>query len=923
MKTLLEFVCLTAGLVLAAGTPTLVAAEDLATAELRCEYQKNPVGLDVPQPRFSWQLAATGRDIRQTAYRIRVARTPGQLQGPDLLWDSGRRESDATTHVAYEGPALVSGGEYCWQVQVWDNRARVSAWSEVARWEMGLLRPEDWTARWIRPDLVEDHTRSNPVPMLRRTFTVGKRVLSARIYATAQGLYEFELNGRRVGSAELTPGWTAYDHRLQYQVYDVTPLLAEGPNAWGALLGDGWFRGHMVWEQRRNNYGTEVALLAQLVIRYADGTREVVATDEHWKCNTGPILLSDIYDGETYDARLERQGWSLPAYADGDWRGVRVVDAPAARLVASGPVVRRIEELKPVKVFQTPAGVTVLDLGQNMVGRMRFRLSAPAGTTVTLRHAEVLDRDGNFYTANLRAAAQQVRYTTRGEGVETFEPHFTFQGFRYVAVSGWPGEVKPEDFTGVVLHSEMEPTGQFECSNPLLNQLQHNIVWGQKGNFVDIPTDCPQRDERLGWTGDAQVFARTAMFNHNTAAFFTKWLRDLAADQQADGAVPHVIPDVLQHRTGKGDSGATGWSDAAVIVPWTVYQVYGDRRVLEAQYPSMKAWVEHMRREAGESYLWKSGAHFGDWLCYMTVDPGYPGATTDKDFLQNAYFARSTDLLQRTAEVLGKKDEAADYAHLLANIKAAFRKEYVTASGRLSPNTQTAYALALAFDLLPASQRAPAAERLAADVRKFGHLTTGFLGTPVLCPVLSATGHLDVAYQLLNRKEYPSWLYSVTKGATTIWERWDGQKPDGTFQDVGMNSFNHYAYGAIGEWLYRVVAGLESDARQPGYKHIIVQPHPGGGLTYAKARYRSLHGPIESGWRIENGVAVVDVEIPANTSATVHLPHAKLAGVTESGRPVAEAEGVAQPSQVEDTVVMKIGSGRYSFRFPYEAGADL
>jgi alpha-L-rhamnosidase len=744
---------------------------------------------------------------------------------------------------------------------------------------MGLLESSDWKASWITPNLVEDETKSNPAPVLRKEFTVNpkKKIERARLYASAMGLYEMELNGKRVGDQYFTPGWTAYDFRFQYQTYDLTDLLKSGPNCFGALLGDGWFRGHMGYEGLHNNYGKKVALLSQLVIAYTDGTRETVATDATWKAATGPVLLSDIYDGETYDARLERNGWSAAGYDDKDWKGVTVMETPKAKLTAAaGPPVKKIEEVKPVKVLRTPAGDFVIDMGQNMVGWVKFRVAAPAGTTITLRHAEVLDKAGNFYTENLRDAKATIRYTTNGKGTETFEPHFTFQGFRYVSVSGWPGEVNPADFTGIVMHSSIERTGNFETSNALLNQLEHNIVWGQKGNFLDVPTDCPQRDERLGWTGDAQVFSPTASFNFETVEFYEKWLKDLALDQQDDGAVPHVIPNILSHTTRKGDSASSGWADVSVVVPWNVYRAFDDRRVLEQQYPSMKGWVEYMRKQAGDKYLYNTGFTFGDWLAFATTDSDYPGATTDKDFIQTAYFAHSTELLAKTAAVLGKKEDAAEYQALEEKIKAAFVREFVTPNGRLSSNTQTAYVLALSFDLLPVSMRAEAADRLAADVRKFKHLTTGFLGASDLTWALSNSGHLEEAYILLNRQEYPSWLYPITKGATTIWERWDGIKEDGTFQDPGMNSFNHYAYGAIGMWMYSVVAGLGLDEAQPAYKHIFIAPHPGGGLTYAKASVDSVYGRVSSAWELADGKFKLKVEVPPNTTATVTMPNGKV-----------------------------------------------
>jgi alpha-L-rhamnosidase len=895
-----------------------VAVTPPTLTNLRCEYKSNPIGIDIAQPRLSWELVSSERGTMQTAYELRVADSAVHLAKENLVWDSGKQASGASIQVAYQGPALRSGQRYYWQVQVSDNLGRTSPWSEPAYWEMGLLQPADWKARWITPNVEEDTAKSNPSPMLRRVFEGKGSVVSARLYASAMGLYELELNGKRVGDQYFTPGWTAYDFRYQYQTYDVTTLLKPGQNCIAATLGDGWFRGYMTWGGKRNSYGTKLAVLAQLVITYKNGTQQVIGTDESWKAATGPILMSDIYNGETYDARLERRGWSDATYDDKDWKGVTLLDPPQAKLVApEGPPVLATEEVKPVKIIKTPQGDTVLDMGQNMVGWVQFHLSAPAGTVITLRHAEVLDSKGNFYTENLRSAKQTIRYIAKGQGDESFHPHFTFQGFRYVAVDGWPGEVPLDAFIGVVIHSAIEPTSSFETSNAMLNKLQHNILWGQKGNFLDVPTDCPQRDERLGWTGDAQVFSRTACFNFDSAAFYTKWLKDVALDQQDDGAVPYVIPNVLSHQSRKGESAAAGWADVATVVPWTVYLSYGDRRVLEEQYPSMKAWVEYMRRQAGDSFLWNNGFTFGDWLAFATTDADYPGATTDKDLIETAYFARSTDLLRGAAEVLGKKDDAEFYAALLDHIRGAFQKEFVTPNGRLSSNTQTAYSLALAFDLLPPSQRKEAAARLAADVRDFKHLTTGFLGTPLLCQVLGDYGYYDEAYMLLNRTEYPSWLYPITKDATTIWERWDGIKPDGSFQNSGMNSFNHYAYGAIGEWMYSVIAGIEIDPKQPGYKHILIQPHPGGGLTSTKASVHSMYGQVASAWELKDGKMTLRIEVPANTTATVRLPSARIEEVTEGGNALSSSPGISGVRQADDAVFAEASSGVYVFEFKY------
>ena len=884
---------------------------------LRCEYKVDPLGIDVRRPRLSWQLTADHRSVVQAAYEVRVAESEAELAaGP--IWDTGRVDSDQSIHVIYEGPTLTSGRRYYWQVRVWDGDGAVSDWSAPAFWEMGLLDASDWQASWISPAWDEDLTAPQPAPMLRTTFAIEGEVQAARAYVTSLGLYEVELNGRRVGDQVFTPGWTSYDTRQQYQTYDVTGLLQPGDNAIGAMLADGWYRGYLGWSDSRNVYGERLALLLQIRITHTDGRVQIVGSDTSWKATTGPIRMADLYNGERYDARLEEPGWSRTGYADSGWAGVRLLDHPKDILIApAGPPVRRIEEITPIAILHTPAGETVFDMGQNMVGWVRLRVHGTAGTTVTLRHAEVLDRDGNFYTDNLRQAEQTVRYTLKGGGEEIYEPRFTFQGFRYVAVDGLPGTPTPENLTGVVIHSDMTPTGSFETSNPLINQLQHNIVWGQKGNFLDVPTDCPQRDERMGWTGDAQVFARTAAFSMDVAGFFTKWLGDLAADQKPNGSIPFVIPDVLSRGSNTG-GGATGWADAGVVIPWTLYLTYGDTRILETQYESMQAWIGYMQDRAGDDLIWAGDFHFGDWLAYSTDRSDYPGATTDKDLIATAYFAYSTSLLQRIASVLGKEADAVRYAALLEDVQQAFRKEFVTANGRVASNTQTAYALALSFGLMPEGQQAQAARRLAQDVRAFGnHLTTGFLGTPLLNHSLSEHGYLDVAYDLLNQDTYPSWLYPITMGATTIWERWDGIKPDGSFQDAGMNSFNHYAYGAIGEWLYRVVAGLDVDPEEPGYKHVRIRPQPGGGLTFARAALNTMYGSASSAWELVDGQFSLDVTIPPNTHATVRLPHATLAQVTESGQGLDTADGVQRAVQEGEAVIVEVGSGQY--RFAYEA----
>jgi len=907
----LRLLTLAAGLAGASGSTSGTPA-DVTVAALTTEYAVDPVGIDAAAPRLGWQLRATRRGVVQSAYQIQVAESEAALRGSrGILWDSGRIDSDQSVHVAYGGPALSSGTRYFWRVRVWDGEGAVTPWSAAAFWEMGLLHASDWTAAWVEPALDEDTAAANPAPMLRGSFTVRGPVASARLYVTSHGLNQPVLNGSVVGDRLFTPGWTSYGQRLQYETYDVGSLLRPGENVLGALLGDGWYRGRIGWVHSVNVYGARLALLAQLVIRYADGGVETVGTDATWRAATGPILASTIYDGEIYDARLERRGWDAPGHEDGDWAPVRVVDAPKEILVApAGPPVRRIEELRPVGVFVTPQGDTVVDMGQNMVGWVRLAVEGPSGTTVTLRHAEVLDAAGNVYTANLRDARATVQYTLRGGEAERFEPHFTFMGFRYVAVSGYPRMVTPDDLTGIVIHSDMEPTGTFETSDSMIDRLQHNIRWGQKGNFLDVPTDTPARDERLGWTGDAQAFAPTAAFNFQVLGFFTKWLADVSADQGADGSVPWVVPDVV------GRGAAAGWGDVATIAPWALYLAYGDPEILRRQYPSMRAWVEFIRSRAGTDLIWSEDDTFGDWLAFHSDAADYPGATTDKDLIATAFFAHSTDLLAKAAALLGKADDAAEYGALFTRIRAAFGHEFVTPSGRLASDTQTAYALALEYDLLPDALRAEAGRRLAADVARFGHLTTGFLGTPLLLPALQRAGRIDLAYKLLLRREYPSWLYPITRGATTMWERWDGIRPDGTFQEVSMNSFNHYAYGAVGAWMYATVAGLDLDPAEPGYRHVVVRPMPGGGLTRARATLRTSYGEAASGWEQRGDSLVVTARIPPNTHGTVRLPGAALASVTERGQPLSRAAGVTDAREDGPDAVLEVGSGDYRFAWP-------
>ena len=731
--------------------------------DLRCEYERNPLGIYIREPRLSWKLVSEERGVVQSAYQIRVTDEQGSM-----LWDTGKVLSDQSLHIPYAGPALSSRQRCTWQVRVWNGQDQPSAWSESAWWEMGLLHTTDWRAKWIEPDWNEDSQVLNPCPYLRTTFTLDGTIRSARLYVTAHGLYEASLHGLGVSDAYLTPSYTSYHNRLQYQTYDVGNMLHSGENALGVILGDGWYRGKIGVMGARNVYGERLGLLLQLEVRYADGSEQLLVSDEQWRATTGPLLTSDLQDGEVYDARLEISGWNQASFDAGSWQRVRIATYDLGNLVATiGPSVRRKERFTPVAILTTPAGETVADMGQNFSGVVQLRVSGQAGTTIRLQHGETLDKDGNFTMQHLALPfasppSQQVSYTLKGEGEEIYTPHFTTMGFRYVKIEGYPGTPTHDSVTGIALYSDMSQTGTFSCSDELVNGLQHNILWSQKSNFVEIPTDCPTR-ERAGWTGDAQIFARTGSFLMGTGGFFTKWLRDLTAEQRLNGLVHNMVPTPppMQGMLPSAPSleGAAGWGDAAIIVPWTLYQVFGDQRILSEQYASMKAWIEYERGNA-QNYLWNTTYHWGEWLEpdalkateRMLLDFFAGNITPEiRDYMTHphvatAYFAYSTHLLSKIAGVLGKTQEAEEYASLHEHIQEAYVTAFVSADGRMKPDTQASYVRALMFDLLPERLRPPAAQHLVELIQRAGtHLATGFLSTPFLLPVLTDNGYRDMA----------------------------------------------------------------------------------------------------------------------------------------------------------------------------------
>jgi len=823
---------------------------------LKFEHHRDALGIGESAPRLSWIVTDAPPGWRQARYEI-------QSGSESVTVDSGD-----SVLVPWPFAPLASRERREVRVRVTGEDVTTSAWSEWTPVEAGLLEPADWTAAMVGPDL-EGPLSKEQAPLVRGSFQAGDAPISrARLYATGHGVYELELNGAKVGDEELAPGWTSFAARLHYSVFDVTEALRPGANALGAWLGEGWWRGRLGWEHQSAIYGDNLGLMAQLEIEYADGTRQTVATGPDWKTGTGPITASGIYDGESYDARLESD-WSTAGFDDSAWEPVAIFDRdPATLAVNDGPPVRHTETLPVKEVLTSPSGKLILDFGQNLVGRLRLTVNGEAGTAITLLHAEVLE-NGELAIAPLRTAKATDTYVLRGGGEETWAPRFTFHGFRYAEVTGWPGDLDPSAIVAEVLHSDMERAGHFSVSDPLVDRLHDNILWGMKGNFLDVPTDCPQRDERLGWTGDLQVFGPTASFLYDVSGFLSSWMRDLAAEQTRLGGVPMVVPAISEGNAAP----MAGWADAATVVPWTLYQRYDDLEILRRQFDSMAAWVDQVETIAGDNRLWDGGFQFGDWLDPLAPPSRPEAAQTYPEIVATAYFAKSARIVADSAALLGKDEEAKRYGTLADEIRAAFHREYVSGSGRLLSDSPTAYALALQFDLLNgADERRRAADRLAELVRDNGcKIATGFIGTPLICDALSENGHAATAYKLLFQTEQPSWLYTVKQGATTIWERWDSLLPDGSVNPSGMTSFNHYAFGAVGDWMHRVVAGLAPAA--PGYRRLRIAPQPPRrGLTEASANLKTPYGEAASAWTLADGQIELRVTVPVGATAEVVLP---------------------------------------------------
>lgn len=832
-------------------------------------------------PVLSWKISGDPGTMQQY-YRILAASSINLLKTPDL-WNSGWVKSDCSSGIRWGGVKLRSRQQIFWQVEVRDQYGNNSGLSEISGFETALLHNSDWKAHWIFFDGNNPST-SAPCPYFRREFELKSIPERAVLYITARGLFEAKINGKRVGNDHFVPGWTDFRKQIQFVSYDVTHLLKNGKNAAGAILGDGWYCGYLSGRVR-NTYGNHPELLFQLEIKYADGSSEMIVSGKDWKCTSGPILASDIYDGEQYDARLEMPGWDSVDFDDSKWKKAVLSESasksPALVQKCCHPV-RRIMELKPVNILNPQKDIYIWDFGQNISGRMKIRFKGQRGVLYSFHFGEMLNPDGTLYNLNYRSAKSTDYYTCSGpvDKFVEYEPFFTFHGFRYLQINGFQySNVKIEDIdvVAVVMHSDLEVTGSFECGVKKVNQLYSNICWGQRDNFLEIPTDCPQRDERLGWTGDAEVFAATAAFNMNVNSFFRKWLRDLREAQREDGAVPCIVPNIFN--TGWG---AAAWADAAVRVPWIMYQRYGDRVILAESFDSMKKWVDYQKESSNG--LIRPETAYGDWLSLSAIK-------TPSPLIGTAFFAENARILSKTAAILKKKSDSAYYAELAGEVKNAFQKEFAGSDGLLKVKTQTACVLALQFDLLTSEQRNKNGELLVRLIRENGNrLSTGFVGTPWLTSALSKCGYPETAYDLLLQEEYPSWLFSVNQGATTIWERWNSYTVKDGFGNVNMNSFNHYSYGAVAEWMTSCAGGIRFDEDTPGGRVLCFAAEPDRRLKYIKCSLETPYGKASSEWKFTLRSWTWKISAPCNTCVKVKLPDLNAEKITMNGKVIDSKE---------------------------------
>jgi alpha-L-rhamnosidase len=907
-----------------------LAADGTAVVDtLRCEYRKNPSGIESAQPRLSWEVKDTTRGAKQTAYQVLVAISRQVLdanQGD--LWDSGKVPSDAMFNITYAGKPIPSWQTCFWKVRTWDQNDRASDWSQPASWIMAV-KEENWkAAKWIGineterpvPTGTEDPaTRRLAARQLRCEFDAhakpGHALKNAKVAICGLGLSELYLNGKKVGDEVLSPPLNEYNKRATYVVYDVTDMLKDGRNAIGVWLGNGRY-----WAMRRidpapmRTFGPpKVRLVLTATYGSKDGDDvQTIITDEQWKAtDQGPIVANNEYDGEEYDARKEQNGWAEPGYQDASWKSADVLPAPSEKLSAPmSPPIRVTGTRKSIAKTNPKPGVYIFDLGQNMVGWCRLHVKGPAGTAVHLRHAETLQPDGNLYVANLRHAQCADTYTLKGDGDETYEPRFTYHGFRYVEVTGYPGEPANDAIEGCIVNDDLEQAGDFACSNELINRLHTNALWGIRGNYRSIPTDCPQRDERHGWLGDRAMGCHGEMQLFNVAAFYEKWLTDIADAQQPDGTVSDVCPAYWAFYNDN-----VTWAGTIAMLPVELLDQYADQRLIASHYPAMRAWVEHMLKYMADDRMPRDT--YGDW-CVPPHDPKIihstdPAQRTNGELIGTSYFCHILQLMTRYATLVGKPDDAARYTAMAERMKASFNKRFYNAStGQYDNGTQTSSILALTFGLTPDDQSGGVFNQLINKIESESksHVGTGLVGVQNLMRVLSNNGRPDLALKILTQKDYPSWGYMAAEGATTVWELWNGNTAD-----PAMNSGNHVML--IGDslpWMYEYLAGIRPDPSAPGYRRMILKPLPLAGIDWAKAWRQTMAGRIESQWRRENGQLTWNVAIPVGATATVYVPAKDAAKITEGGKPVNESVGLKFLRQAPDAAIYEAQPGQYKFQ---------
>ncbi|TMM30625.1 alpha-L-rhamnosidase [Polaribacter aestuariivivens] len=891
-------------------------ATPLEIHQLRVEYLENPQGIDVTKPRFSWILKGDGFNRSQSSYQIMVASSKNRLSNPDI-WNSGKIASNSTNQIEYNGDKLISGKKYFWQVKVWDEN-EVSSTSEIAFWSMGNLDFLDWQAQFIGHNAgYNKKDKYNelylpPARYLRHSFNVKKKIKRATAYTTALGLYELRLNGNKVGDDYLLPGWTDYNKRLYYQTFDITDKLSQGENVVGAIIADGWYAGYIGYallvrlDKVREFYGVNPSFMGQIKIEYEDGTSEVIASNDNtWKSNVGPILEADIIMGETYDARLEHKNWDKAGFDDSKWSKPKRYTLPNGKLMASPTTaVKNQETIKPIKITEPKPETYIFDLGKNIAGIAQLKTQGKAGTKITLRFGEILKNDGTLLTENLRKARATDTYILNGDGLETWEPKFTYHGFQFVEVTGLSEKPTLETITGKKLSSIKTDASTFVSSNPMNNTLFKNIKTTQAANFVDIPTDCPQRDERLGWTGDAQVFARSATYNADVASFFTKFSIDLDDAQRWYGAYPNFAPFPFS-RPGQY---SPAWMDAGIIIPYTMMQVYNDTRIVEYMYEGMQNFMQ-FQEKASTNYLRPgAGKNWGDWLAV--------NETTSHDFIASAYYGYDANLMSEMAAAIGKKEDAKKYTEDFKKIKEVFTKKYILSDGKTTEDSMSSYALALYFDLYPENLAEKGAARLAEKIKNNGYkFATGFLGTKHVMLALSKYGFHETSYKLFQQTAYPSWGYSIDNGSTSIWERWNSFTKDNSKNsdlNAAMNSFSHYAFGSVAEWMFQYAAGI--DTKTFGYRKIIIKPAVSNEMEFINGSTKTINGEITSNWKIKGKYFYMTIEIPVNTTAHIHIPTDKSSKIKLNDKSLKKSRTHRVVAENNEETILEVGSGKYTIK---------